>query len=57
MKRFRAGLLGLALLCALLCGCEGLLPQAGGEAVKLPADAAAGLQSAKERALAGEKNL
>ena len=28
MKRFRAGLLGLALLCALLCGCEGLLPQA-----------------------------
>ena len=28
MKRFRAGLLCLALLCALLCGCEGLLPQA-----------------------------
>ena len=28
MKRSRAGLLCLALLCALLCGCEGLLPQA-----------------------------
>ena len=27
MKRFRAGLLCLALLCALLCGCEGLLPR------------------------------
>ena len=27
MKRSRAGLLCLALLCALLCGCEGLLPQ------------------------------
>ena len=28
MKRSRAGLLCLALLCALLCGCEGLLPRA-----------------------------
>ena len=38
-------------------GYEVLLPQAGGEAVKLPPYGAAVLQSAKEMAPAGEKNL